>query len=102
MEKMRETRMEEMETVRQEVRKIYKDKMREALKRMKNGKEVSHGDITVVVWKFLRDKAVEVLMNQLNMTSWTIRRCLRNGENLYGCRSLRTMLMYRVVAIIVG
>ena len=49
-----------METVKQQVRKISKE-VREALKRVKNGKAVGLDDKPIEVWKFPGGKAVEFL-----------------------------------------
>ena len=52
---------ENIGTVEQKVGKSSTDEVKEALKRMKNGKAVGRDDIPVVVWTFLGERAVEIL-----------------------------------------
>ena len=60
MKKMRRKRLvEEVETVKQEVRKIGKDEVRKALKRTKKEKTIGPDYILVEVWKYLRLRTVE-------------------------------------------
>ncbi|KAK3539566.1 hypothetical protein QTP70_010279 [Hemibagrus guttatus] len=75
-ENEREKRVEEVNSVEQEVDKIRKDEVRKALKRMKSGKAVGPDDIPVEVWKCLGEAAVEFLASLFN-------RVLENLEKAY-------------------
>lgn len=61
MKRIREGRVEEVRTIKQEVRNIRKDEVREALNRMKNGMAVGPDDISVEVCKCLRRECIEFL-----------------------------------------
>ncbi|KAK3525112.1 hypothetical protein QTP86_016485, partial [Hemibagrus guttatus] len=65
-ENEREKRVEGVNSVEQKVDKIRKDEVRKALKRMKCGKAVGPDDISVEVWKCLREAAVEFLTSLFN------------------------------------
>ncbi|KAK3546666.1 hypothetical protein QTP70_031407, partial [Hemibagrus guttatus] len=75
-ENEREKRVEGVNSVEQKVDKIRKDKVRNALKRMKSGKAVGPDDIPVEVWKCLGEAAVEFLTSLFN-------RVLENLEKAY-------------------
>ncbi|KAK3555042.1 hypothetical protein QTP86_006366, partial [Hemibagrus guttatus] len=65
-ENEREKRVEGVNSVEQNVDKIRKDEVRNALKRMKSGKAVGPDDIPVEVWKCLGEAAVEFLTSLFN------------------------------------
>ncbi|KAG2459007.1 P5I13 protein, partial [Polypterus senegalus] len=62
----RDRRLDDVEIVTQEVQQISKEKVRTAMKRMKNGKAVGPDDIPVEEWKCLGGMAVEFLTSLFN------------------------------------
>ena len=65
-ENVRESRLDSVEKVNRKVRKISKDEVRSAMKRMKSGKAVGPDDIPVEAWRSLGEMAIEFLARLFN------------------------------------
>ncbi|KAG2458644.1 RTBS polymerase, partial [Polypterus senegalus] len=65
-ENERGKRLDDVETVNQEVQRISKEEVRTAMKRVQNGKAVGPDDIPVEAWRCLEEMAVEFLTRLFN------------------------------------
>ena len=81
-ENNRDPRTEEAEVVNKEVNCVSKEKMKNALRKMKNGKAVGTDELPVEVWKCMGKigrKLLTRLFNRLLMVE-----CMPHGQNDYG------------------
>jgi hypothetical protein len=71
-----------IDTNRRFVRRIQESEVKEALKKMKTGKALGPDDISIEVWRCLRDIAI-VWLTKLFNTIFRSIRCLMSGEEVY-------------------
>ena len=81
-ENNRDPRTEEAEVVNKEVNCVSKEKVKNALRKMKNGKAVGKDELPVEVWKCMGKIGRRFLTRLFNRL--LIGECMPHGQNDYG------------------